>query len=119
MPEKMKAARFYKVGEPLKIDLIPVPRLGSEDVLVNIKACGICGSDIHIVYEGVTPTAYSPITLGHEPSGVIAALGSRGQRLESWRESDDQPFSYLREMYQLPFRKLTDLFVTACHRHSH
>jgi len=76
MPEKMRAARFYKIGEPLKIDLIPVPRLGSEDVLVNIKACGICGSDIHIVYEGVTPTSYSPITLGHEPSGVIADLGS-------------------------------------------
>ena len=75
MPEKMRAARFYKVGEPLKIDLIPVPRLRSEDVLVNIKACGICGSDIHIVYEGLTPTAYSPITLGHEPSGVIADLG--------------------------------------------
>jgi len=76
MAEKMRAARFYKVGEPLKIDLIPVPRLGSEDVLVDVKACGICGSDIHIVYEGVTPTSYSPITLGHEPSGVIAELGS-------------------------------------------
>jgi propanol-preferring alcohol dehydrogenase len=68
----MKAARFYKVGESLKIDTIPIPRLGSGDVLVNVKACGICGSDIHIVYQGVTPTAHSPITLGHEPSGVIA-----------------------------------------------
>ena len=85
MPERMRAARFYKVGEPLKIDLIPVPRLGSKDVLVNIKACGICGSDIHIVYEGVTPTAYSPITLGHEPSGVIAASGSE---VEGWKVGD-------------------------------
>jgi 2-desacetyl-2-hydroxyethyl bacteriochlorophyllide A dehydrogenase len=75
MLEKMRAARFYKVGESLKIDLIPIPKLGSGDVLVNVKACGICGSDIHIVYEGVTPTSYSPITLGHEPSGVIADLG--------------------------------------------
>ena len=78
----MKAARFYKVGEPLKIDTIPIPKLGPEDVLVNVKACGICGSDIHIVYEGVTPTAYSPITLGHEPSGVIAALGPE---VEGWK----------------------------------
>jgi 2-desacetyl-2-hydroxyethyl bacteriochlorophyllide A dehydrogenase len=85
MPEKMKAARFYKVGKPLKIDLIPVPEGGPGDVLVDIKACGICGSDIHIVYEGVTPTAYSPITLGHEPSGVIAALGSE---VDGWKVGD-------------------------------
>ncbi len=71
----MKAARFHEVGEPLKIEAVPIPELGPAEVLVNVKACGICGSDIHIVYEGVTPTAYSPITLGHEPSGVIAALG--------------------------------------------
>lgn len=85
MPEKMKAARFYKVGDPLKIDLIPIPELGPGDVLVNVKACGICGSDIHIVYEGVTPTANSPITLGHEPSGVIAALGSE---VDGWKIGD-------------------------------
>ena len=95
----MKAARFYKVGNPLKIDLIPIPEVEPGDVLVDIKACGICGSDIHIVYEGVTPTAYTPIALGHEPSGVIAALGSGSRRLESWREGHYQPFSYLREMY--------------------
>jgi 2-desacetyl-2-hydroxyethyl bacteriochlorophyllide A dehydrogenase len=82
MKGKMKAARFYKVGKPLKIDLIPIPELGPGDALVNVKACGICGSDIHIVYEEVTPTAYSPITLGHEPSGVITALGSE---VEGWK----------------------------------
>ena len=75
MKERMRATRFYKVGDPLRIDAIPIPKLGAGDVLVDVKACGICGSDIHIVYEGVTSTAYSPITLGHEPSGVIAALG--------------------------------------------
>jgi propanol-preferring alcohol dehydrogenase len=60
MSKKMKAARFYKVGEPLKVEAIPIPELNPEEVLVDIKACGICGSDIHIVFEGVTPTAYSP-----------------------------------------------------------
>jgi propanol-preferring alcohol dehydrogenase len=82
MKEKMKAARFYKVGEPLKIETIPLPDLEPEDVLVDTKVCGICGSDIHIVYEEVTPTAYSPITLGHEPSGVIAAVGTE---VEGWK----------------------------------
>ena len=85
MTEKMKAARFYKAGETLKIEMVHVPKLGGNDVLVNVKACGICGSDIHIVYEGVTPTAYSPITLGHEPSGVITALGSE---VEGWKVGD-------------------------------
>ena len=82
MQERMRAARFYKVGEPLKVEAIPIPELSPEEVLIDVKACGICGSDIHIVYEGVTQTAYSPITLGHEPSGVIAALG---QEVEGWK----------------------------------
>jgi len=81
----MEAARFYKVKEPLKIDLIPIPELEGGDVLVNIKACGICGSDIHIVYEGVTPTGYIPITLGHEPAGVISAIGPG---VEDWKIGD-------------------------------
>jgi len=85
MPEKMKAARFYEVGEHVRIDKIPVPRLGPGDVLVEIKACGICGSDIHIVYEGVTSTAYKPITLGHEPSGVIFGIGSE---VKDWKIGD-------------------------------
>jgi len=85
MPEKMKAARFYKVGELLKVEAIPIPELSPEEVLVDIKACGICGSDIHIVYEGVTPTAYTPIALGHEPSGVIAAWG---QEVEGWKAGE-------------------------------
>jgi propanol-preferring alcohol dehydrogenase len=85
MIEKMKAARFYKIGEPLKIDFIPIPELGPEDVLVDMKACGICGSDIHIVYEGVTPTAYSPVTLGHEPAGVIVEVGSE---VQGWKAGD-------------------------------
>ena len=85
MQKKMKAARFYKVKEPLKIDLIPIPELEGGDALVDMKACGICGSDIHIVYEGVTPTPYTPITLGHEPSGVIAALG---REAKGWKVGD-------------------------------
>jgi 2-desacetyl-2-hydroxyethyl bacteriochlorophyllide A dehydrogenase len=85
MKEKMKAARFYKVGDPLKVEMVPVPKLEGNEVLLNVKACGICGSDIHIVYEGVTPTAYSGITLGHEPSGEIAVLGPE---VEGWKAGE-------------------------------
>ncbi len=40
MIEKMKAAKFYEVGEPLRIDKIPVPKLGPGDVLVEINNLG-------------------------------------------------------------------------------
>lgn len=85
MMDKMRAGRFYKVGEPVKIEFIPIPELDEEEVLVRIKACGICGSDIHIVFEGFTSTSYVPITLGHEPSGIISAIGSK---VKNWKIGD-------------------------------
>lgn len=85
LPSSMKAARFYEVGEPLKIEEIPVPEIREDEVLVRIKAAGLCGSDVHIVHEGVTPTAFKPITLGHEPCGVVAAMGAR---VEGWEPGD-------------------------------
>ena len=77
----MKAARFYKVGQPMIVEEIPLPRLRQGEVILRVKACGICGSDIHIVYEGVTPTAFQPIILGHEFSGEIAQVG---EGVEGW-----------------------------------
>ncbi len=74
----MKAARFYQVGHPLVLEEVPRPQPGPEEVLIRVKSCGICGSDIHIVYEGVTPTAFQPIILGHEFSGEIAEVGAGG-----------------------------------------
>lgn len=81
----MKAARFHEVNEPLRIEEIQVPQIREDETLVQIKAAGICGSDIHIVFEGVTPTLFKPITIGHEPSGIVAATGSR---VEGWEPGD-------------------------------
>ena len=78
----MKAARFYKTNEPLRLEEVPVPQIGPNEVLVEVKANGICGSDIHIVYEGVTPTGFLAIILGHEPSGVVAELG---KNVKDWK----------------------------------
>lgn len=71
----MKAARFHRVGSPLSLEEIAIPSPGPGQALVKVRACGICGSDIHILYEGVTPTAFTPITLGHEPAGQVAEVG--------------------------------------------
>jgi 2-desacetyl-2-hydroxyethyl bacteriochlorophyllide A dehydrogenase len=81
----MKAARFYKVGQALSVEEVPLPQPGPGEILLKVRACGICGSDIHIAYEGVTPTAFQPIILGHEFSGEIAEIG---QSVEGWELGD-------------------------------
>lgn len=77
----MKAARFYKPKTHLKIEEIPEPSLGTGDVLINVKACGICHSDVHI-YHGQTVVGKSPIILGHEFSGVVTKVGSGVEDLQ-------------------------------------
>jgi propanol-preferring alcohol dehydrogenase len=80
----MKAVRFYSPEIPLKIEEVPVPQIGPEDILVEVKACGICGSDVHII-KGETFPGKSPIILGHEGSGIVAAVGDA---VQDWKEGD-------------------------------
>lgn len=71
----MKSAVFYEKHN-LKVEESPIPVIGDNDVLVEVKACGVCGTDVHI-YEGdegaapVTP----PTILGHEFSGIVTKVG--------------------------------------------
>jgi L-iditol 2-dehydrogenase len=53
----------------------PEPELAPQEVLVAVKACGICGSDIHGM-DGSSGRRIPPIIMGHEASGVIASIGS-------------------------------------------
>jgi 2-desacetyl-2-hydroxyethyl bacteriochlorophyllide A dehydrogenase len=71
----MRAARFTRPGEPLRLVEVPVPRPGPQEVLVRVRATGLCGSDVHIAVDGITPVGFSPITLGHEPAGEVAEVG--------------------------------------------
>ena len=67
----MKSAVFYGKHD-LRVEESAKPAVGRRDVLINVKACGVCGTDVHI-YEGdkgaadVTP----PTILGHEFAGVV------------------------------------------------
>jgi 2-desacetyl-2-hydroxyethyl bacteriochlorophyllide A dehydrogenase len=74
-PDLMRAARFSGAGEPLTVQDVAVPRPAPDEVLVRVAATGLCGSDVHIAVEGITPTAFVPITLGHEIAGTVAAVG--------------------------------------------
>lgn len=53
---------------------VPEPQPGPDEVLIHIKACGICGSDVH-GYDGSTGRRIPPLVMGHEASGVVEAVG--------------------------------------------
>lgn len=76
MTSTMRAARFTGVGEPLRVQDVPLPRPARGWVLVRVRATGLCGSDVHIAKDGITPTGFLPITLGHEPAGEVAEVGA-------------------------------------------
>ena len=70
----MLAARFKEAGKPFSVEEIDVPRIGSGDVLVEIKAAGICGSDVHYKKGDFSPRKI-PLTLGHEGAGIVKQIG--------------------------------------------
>jgi L-iditol 2-dehydrogenase len=59
----------------LEVVEFPEPQIGPDDLLVRVKACGICGSDIH-GYDGSTGRRLPPLVMGHEAAGVVEAIGS-------------------------------------------
>jgi 2-desacetyl-2-hydroxyethyl bacteriochlorophyllide A dehydrogenase len=70
----MKAVRLVEPGRPLEMQELPIPEPGPDDVLVRIKAAGVCHSDAHY-RAGVSPVRPLPLTLGHEVAGVIEEKG--------------------------------------------
>ncbi len=59
----------------LSLQEVPTPEIGPTDVLVRVKACAICGSDVHGM-DGSTGRRIPPIVMGHEAAGQIAGIGS-------------------------------------------
>ncbi len=70
----MKAARLYGVRD-LRVEEVPDPEPGPEEVLIRIQACGVCPSDLR-AYLGTRPASNLPRTPGHEWAGVVVAVGS-------------------------------------------
>ncbi|MBC8325298.1 MAG: galactitol-1-phosphate 5-dehydrogenase [Verrucomicrobia subdivision 3 bacterium] len=58
----------------LTVTEMPLPEVGGRDVLVQIRACGICGSDIH-GFDGSSGRRVPPLIMGHEASGVVSGIG--------------------------------------------
>lgn len=83
----MKALVLKEYGK-LAIEDVPVPEVGPADVLVAVKACGICGSDVHGM-DGSSGRRRPPIIMGHEAAGVIAAAG---RDVTGWKAGDRVTF---------------------------
>ncbi|MCK5572129.1 MAG: alcohol dehydrogenase catalytic domain-containing protein [Bacteroidetes bacterium] len=62
---------------------VPAPSIGDSEVLIDVKACGICGTDLHIYHDEFP--YYPPVILGHEFSGTIAAVG---RNVQGWAVGD-------------------------------
>jgi L-iditol 2-dehydrogenase len=72
----------------LEVRDVPEPPLEPEDVLVAVRACGICGSDVHGM-DGSTGRRRPPIIMGHEAAGVVARTGApSGSGVADWKAGD-------------------------------
>ncbi len=70
----MKSAFFYG-KEDIQIHEINIPNIKEDEILIKIRACGICGSDVRSYYEGVEGRYKIPVILGHEVSGEVSQIG--------------------------------------------
>ena len=79
----MKALQLIEYGRFELVDM-PVPEINDHEVLVRIKATGICGSDVHGM-DGSTGRRIPPIVMGHESAGEVAAVGAS---VTEWKVGD-------------------------------
>ncbi|MDQ1730886.1 MAG: hypothetical protein QOK10_1045 [Pseudonocardiales bacterium] len=92
----MKAAVITGVGESV-VTTVDDPTPGPRDVIVQVSACGICGTDLHILQGEFAPTL--PIVPGHEFAGVIAEVGSEVTELKIGDRVAVDPSLYCFECY--------------------
>ena len=81
-------ALVLKEYRRFEVEDIPRPSLQAGEVLVRVRACGICGSDVHGM-DGSTGRRIPPLVMGHEAAGEIAAVASPGS---AWKPGDRVTF---------------------------
>jgi L-iditol 2-dehydrogenase len=82
----MQAVVKYAHGKGnVELRDIPEPSPGPDEVMIEVKAAGICGSDLHIYDEDIRLPIRPPVVIGHEFSGVIAEVGSS---VTEWKPGD-------------------------------
>src|SRR5271156_247493 len=77
IPKTMRAVVYRGVNN-LRLETVPVPRIGANELLVKVAVCGVCPTDIKKIHYGTVPP---PRIFGHETAGTIVKLGSGVSRL--------------------------------------
>jgi len=70
----MLAAFYKEKGKPFVVEETEVPKIGPDEVLVEVKAAGICGTDVHY-WKGEFSPASIPLIIGHEGAGIVREVG--------------------------------------------
>jgi propanol-preferring alcohol dehydrogenase len=82
----MKAMVLARYGAPadlpLELRAIPVPQVGPEDILIRVRRCGVCHTDLHVV-EHELAEARLPLVPGHEVIGTVERIGERAGRFKT------------------------------------
>jgi len=76
LPSTMKAAIVVKHKSPVEIKDVPVPAVGEGQILVKIVSSGVCHTDVHVADGDLGANCPTPIILGHEGCGTVAAVGA-------------------------------------------
>ena len=75
----MKAVRVIRPGAAPVVGEIEEPEAGPGEVLIEVEACGVCRTDLHVL-DGDIPTPRLPVVPGHEIVGRVAGLGDGAER---------------------------------------
>ena len=75
---------LHRQKEPLRAENIPQPEPGPGQVLIEVNACGVCRTDLHVV-DGELPNPKLPLIPGHQVVGRVIATGAR---VDEWRQGD-------------------------------
>ncbi|MGE5594135.1 MAG: alcohol dehydrogenase catalytic domain-containing protein [Betaproteobacteria bacterium] len=86
----MRAMRLKEIGQPLCLEEVKRPECGPDEVLVAVRAAGVCGTDLKI-QAGKIPVKRLPLTLGHEFSGVLV---DKGPRVQDFKVGDEVLVSF-------------------------
>ncbi len=75
----MRAAVFHSPGAPLTIEQVPDPKVSTGDLVIAVRRCGVCGSDLHMADMQGPDTGMAPLppgtVMGHEFSGEVVEVG--------------------------------------------